>query len=189
MATSKIALGKVRVAMNKGTEVEGNTLIDADGQPTNDPRVMYQSPSGAILPFGGHKGYCLGVIAELFAGALTGGGTYNAASAVTNVIHNNMLSIIFDPEKLGGAASWRDDVSGFVDWVKASPPSENSTGVLVAGEPERITFVERSRNGIPIDEKTWTGLIGAARAVSLSSDVMAATLVKDFGSATSPQDD
>ena len=38
MATSKIALGKVRVAMNKGVEVANDTLIDADGQPTNDPR-------------------------------------------------------------------------------------------------------------------------------------------------------
>jgi hydroxycarboxylate dehydrogenase B len=188
MATSKIALGKVRVAMNKGTEVEDDTLIDADGQPTNDPRVMYQSPSGAILPFGGHKGYGLGVIAELFAGALTGGGTYNASTAVTKVIHNNMLSIIFDPEKLGGAASWRDDVSGFIDWVKASPPGENSDGVLVAGEPERFTFVERSRSGIPVDETTWTELIGAARAVGLSSDVLAATLVNDFSFATSPKD-
>jgi uncharacterized oxidoreductase len=178
MATSTIALGKVRVVMNKGVEVGDGILINADGQPTNDPRVMYQSPSGAILPFGGHKGYGLGVIAELFAVALTGGGTYNASTAVTNVIHNNMLSIIFDPEKLGGAASWRDDVSGFIDWVKASPPSANSDGVLVAGEPERLTFVERSRNGIPIDETTWSELYGAAQAVGISSDLLAATLVK-----------
>jgi len=178
MATSKIALGKVRVAMNKGLEVEEDTLIDADGQPTNDPRVMYQSPGGAILPFGGHKGYGLGVIAELFAGALTGGGTYNASTAVTGVIHNNMLSLIFDPEKLGGAASWRDDVSNFIDWIKASPPGAGSDGVLVAGEPERLTFMKRSRNGIPIDETTWSELYGAARAVGMSPDLLAATLIQ-----------
>jgi hypothetical protein len=48
--------------------------------------------------------------------------------------------------------------------------------------------VERSRSGIPVDETTWTELIGAARAVGLSSDVLAATLVNDFSSATSPKD-
>jgi uncharacterized oxidoreductase len=177
MATSKIALGKVRVAMNKGTMVEDETLLDASGQPTNDPRVMYQSPIGAILPFGGHKGYGLGVIAELLAGALTGGGTYNAGTVITKVIHNNMLSIIFDPERMGGAASWRDDVSRFVDWIKASPPGLNSDGVLVAGEPERITHAERSKNGIPIDETTWAELHQAARSVGVSDDLLTAALI------------
>jgi hydroxycarboxylate dehydrogenase B len=178
MATSKIALGKVRVAMNKGIEVEADTLIDANGQPTNDPQVMYQSPIGAILPFGGHKGYGLGVIAELFAGALTGGGTYNAGTSVTKVIHNNMLSIIFDPERVGGAASWRDDVSHFVDWIKASPPGPNSHGVLVAGEPERMTQAERSKNGVPIDETTWTELCESGRSVGVSSDILTASLIQ-----------
>jgi uncharacterized oxidoreductase len=139
---------------------------------------MYQSPIGAILPFGGHKGYGLGVIAELFAGALTGGGTYNAGTVVTKVIHNNMTSIIFDPERIGGAASWRDDVSNFIDWIKASPPGPNSDNVLVAGEPERITYAERSKHGIPIDETTWIELCEAARSVGISSDSLTATLIE-----------
>ncbi|WP_230533843.1 malate/lactate/ureidoglycolate dehydrogenase [Microvirga roseola] len=137
MATSKIALGKARVAMNKGVAVEDDTLIDADGEPTNDPSVMYQDPIGAILPFGGHKGYGLGIIAELLAGALSGGGTYNAGTVITKVIHNNMLSIIFDPGRLGGT-HWRKDISRFIDWVKASPLGRSAEGVLMAGEPERI---------------------------------------------------
>src|SRR5215469_7186073 len=37
MATSRIALGKVRVAYNEGHEVVANALIDAEGKPTRDP--------------------------------------------------------------------------------------------------------------------------------------------------------
>ena len=37
MATSAIALGKVRVAHFKGTQVEDGALVDAQGEPTNDP--------------------------------------------------------------------------------------------------------------------------------------------------------
>ena len=41
MATSHIALGKVRVALNKGEQITPGTLVDAQGRPTTDPKVMF----------------------------------------------------------------------------------------------------------------------------------------------------
>ena len=41
MATSKIALGKARVARNKGVPVPDDSVIDADGFPTNNPNVLF----------------------------------------------------------------------------------------------------------------------------------------------------
>ena len=75
MATSKIAMGKVRVARNKGEEVGPDTLLDDQGQPTTDPNVMYRRPRGALFTFGEHKGYALTFICEMLAGAVTGSGT------------------------------------------------------------------------------------------------------------------
>src|SRR5204863_8626291 len=49
MATSRIAMGKVRVARNKGEQIAPETLLDTDGNPTTDPHVMYQRPRGALL--------------------------------------------------------------------------------------------------------------------------------------------
>src|SRR5579863_4372620 len=46
MATSRIALGKVRVAHNEGHEVIAGALIDAEGNPTRDPGVIYREPIG-----------------------------------------------------------------------------------------------------------------------------------------------
>ena len=78
-ATSAIAMGKVRVAHNKHVAVPPGALLDANGLPTEDPGVMFASeggPDGALLPFGGHKGYALAMVCELLGAALTGGDTH-----------------------------------------------------------------------------------------------------------------
>ena len=77
MTTSAVAEGKVRVQRNRGAEVPDGWLLDAEGQPTNDPHTLYADPPGTILPLGGslgHKGYGLNVGVELLAGALAGAG-------------------------------------------------------------------------------------------------------------------
>jgi uncharacterized oxidoreductase len=163
MATSTIAMGKVRVAMNKGESVPPGILIDAKGAPSTDPTVMFNTPIGAIRAFGEHKGYGLALIAELLSGPMSGGGTGRNRWEV-NTITNNMLSIVFDPSKLGGADTWQDEVEAYVKFVKASPPApDNKTGgVLVAGEPERRTRAERNQAGIPVDITTWNEIVAAA---------------------------
>ena len=62
MATSAVAMGKVRVAHLKGERVPDGALVDHEGAPTTDPAVMYSEPFGALGPFGAHKGYGLAVM-------------------------------------------------------------------------------------------------------------------------------
>ena len=62
------------LARNQGVTVPDGWIIDAQGRPSNDPEVFYDTPEGAILPFGGHKGYGLGLMVEILAGGLSGGG-------------------------------------------------------------------------------------------------------------------
>jgi hydroxycarboxylate dehydrogenase B len=75
MATSRSALGKARIAMNSGVLAPEGSLLDSTGKPTRDPSVMFKQPPGALVAFGEHKGYGLGLFCELLAGVLTGGGT------------------------------------------------------------------------------------------------------------------
>lgn len=164
-ATSLVALGKVRVALNKGERLPEGTLIDASGQGTTDPSVMYTEPRGAILPFGLHKGYGLAFLCELLAGAFTGGGTVSTVPYQTDRITNNMLSIFIDPAQLPGAAGLEAQVAAAIDHVKASPPADPELPVLVAGEPELAHRARRLAEGIPIDPATWEQLLQAARSV------------------------
>src|SRR5258708_21200282 len=97
MATSRIAMGKVRVARNKGETIGADTLLDADGKPTNDPKVMYRRPRGALRTFGEHKGYGLAFICEMLGGALTGSGTMRPERQHAQSVTNRMLMGVIDP--------------------------------------------------------------------------------------------
>ncbi len=168
MATTKIAMGKVRVAMNKGEQVENETLIDAEGRPSNDPGVMFREPRGALLPMGAHKGYGLAVICELLAGAMTGGGTAQPGNPRPDSIVNNMLSIIIDPRRLVDESYFRAEVDAMIDHIKGSPPADPDAPVLVPGDPERAARAEREANGIPIDDATWEQILAAAESLGLA---------------------
>lgn len=166
-ATSRIAMGKVRVAMNKGMELGANTLLDHQGEATRDPRVMFRQPFGAILPFGEHKGYSLAVVCELLGGALSGGRTLHERSPGREII-NNMFSIIIDPQRLGTAANLSAETAEFAAWVKESPLAQGVDRIKLPGEPEQDHRRERGAKGIPIDPTTWTEIIGAAGLLGLT---------------------
>jgi uncharacterized oxidoreductase len=76
-ATSRMAHGKARVALNKGVPVPPGYIIDGEGRPTTDPAHVFQHaipglPLGALLPFGDHKGAGLSLVAELLSAGLMG---------------------------------------------------------------------------------------------------------------------
>lgn len=167
MATSAIAMGKVRVAKNEGKLVTAGALIDAAGQPTRDPNVMYGEPSGALLAFGEHKGYALAVVTELLATALTGGPSIQPDNARLGGIVNNMLCVLLDPARLAGADWFRREIDGFVDYVKGSPAASAAAPVLVPGDPERLARAARGRDGITVDETTWEEMLAAGETVGL----------------------
>ncbi len=167
MATSRLPVGKVRVAHNKKKKIIDGALIDSQGRPTNDPSVYFTAPRGTLLPFGEHKGYALGLIVELFAGALTGGGTISLGPDAPKGIINNMFSVIVDPVALGTARAFYDEVDAMVRFAKASPPAPGTEAVLVPGDPERRARRERLANGIPVDAGTWSVVGEAARSVGV----------------------
>src|SRR5262245_36241438 len=118
LSTCTVAEGKIRVAFNKGTQVPENCIIDARGRPTTDPHVFYADPPGAILAIAGHKGYGLGILCEVLAGALTGGGCSDPKNA--DRVLNGMLSIYVDPSHFQSDQAFTTEVNRFVAWVKSS---------------------------------------------------------------------
>lgn len=167
-ATSKMALGKVRVALDRGERVASGVLIDAAGHPTDDPAVMFQDPIGALLPFGDYKGYALAVMCELLGGALSGGRVQHQHPRPNPMI-NNMLSLVFVPDKLVDRDTFALQVERLGAWLKASPRREGAS-VLLPGEPERITARERELSGIPLARRTREALHACARDLGIADD-------------------
>lgn len=80
-ATSAAARGEVELRQRAGEPIPEGWAIGPDGAPTTDPAAAL---AGALLPFGGHKGFALSLMVELVAGPLIGDLTSRQARAVEN---------------------------------------------------------------------------------------------------------
>jgi uncharacterized oxidoreductase len=167
MATSAIALGKVRVAHMKGESVAAGALVDHEGAPTNDPAVMFREPFGALGPFGQHKGYGLAVLCELLGGALAGEWTAQPGNPRDNTIINHMLMFVLDPAAFGGLERFQDEVAAMIEYLHASTPAPGFDRVRIPGEPELDAMAHRMAAGVPIDDNSWNGILKSAAIAGL----------------------
>jgi uncharacterized oxidoreductase len=170
ISTSSIAEGKIRVAYNKGVNVPEGCLIDSEGRPTTDPRVFYGTPPGAILPFGGHKGYGLGMIAEMLAGALAGGGCSRPG---VERLSNGLLAVIMDPRLFGDVRAMAAEMQRFVEYVKSARRADPGIEILMPGELEERTKAARLAEGIPLDETTWGQIVETAESLGVAVPALA----------------
>src|SRR5271170_8139837 len=132
MATTTIAAGKARVAYNKGIPVPDDCLIDAAGQPTNDPTGLMRDRAGAMLSFGRHKGSGLAVMCEIMAGAIGGG--QRVDQPARGGILNSMLATVIDISRLGDPAATMESVEATKAHIRTSRAAPGFDEVLLPGE-------------------------------------------------------
>ncbi|MEJ6626334.1 MAG: Ldh family oxidoreductase [Actinomycetes bacterium] len=152
-ATAGSAEGKIRAANVNGLKVPEGLIVKADGSPTIEPADFYAG--GAILPFGGHKGYCLNLIIELLGGALSGA----HPSMSDSYSHGNgTVLIAMDPEFFCGTDQFLQDINQATDVIKNAPPADPNKPVLLPGEVEEQ---ERGKNSdrIAISAAIWNSIL------------------------------
>jgi hydroxycarboxylate dehydrogenase B len=173
-ATSVVAEGKVLVASQGGKQLRPDALIGPDGQPGNDPHLLYgeydetglRDPrvgEGAIRAFGEHKGSGLAMMCEMLGGALTGNGCTKTGRRFTN----GMFSFFVDPVRIDPDAVFPEEVSRYVAYVKQAKPSEPGGRTLVPGESEVLSKQKRLQDGIPLAENTWQSIVDTAVSVGI----------------------
>jgi LDH2 family malate/lactate/ureidoglycolate dehydrogenase len=138
--------------LNRGVPVPSGSIIDAEGNPTSDASEFYGPPPGALLPFGGHKGYALGLVTDILAGAISGGG---CSRKDADRVGNTFLAFVLNIPHLRSEQLFSADVEQLIDYVKSSALAPGSTEIVVPGEPEALQKERRLRSGIAVDEKTW----------------------------------
>ncbi len=172
--TSATAEGKVRVKRIAGQLCPDGWLLDSEGRPTNDPNSLYGTPPGTIRPMGGdqaYKGFGLGLMVEIFAGALSGGICIREVPITQN--GNCVFMLLVDPAALGGAEHFASEVAGLCQFVRSCPTIDPQGEILLPGDPERRTLADRSKHGIPLDDGNWQALVTLAG--TLGADVPVAT--------------
>lgn len=155
MATSAAARGKIEKAAKEGTKIPGDWAVDECGKPTTDPIAALK---GALLPFGGPKGYGLSFVVDILSGCLTGAAF---GKHVVSLYPENKRSslghflLVINPDVFIPINEFKASVAKAVQEIKACPTASGVPEVLVPGEIEYRTEQKRLRDGIPIDEETW----------------------------------
>ena len=162
-ATAGIAHGKLLVAQAKGEAIAPGLLLDVDGQVTVDPDAF--NHGGALLPFGGHKGYGLSVMIEILGGVLSG----MAPSALEEYRGGNgTLVLAIAVDAFVPLATLYDQVQRLCELLVTTPPADGVAEVLLPGEVERRARAERTAHGIPVPETTWAELIQLAETLGVA---------------------
>ncbi len=167
--TSATAEGKVRVKRIAGQLCPDGWLLDSEGRPTNDPNSLYGTPPGTIRPMGGdqaYKGFGLGLMVEIFAGALSGGVCIREVPITQN--GNCVFMLVIDPAALGGAEHFASEVAGLCAFVRGCPTIDPNGEILLPGDPERRALAQRSKSGIPLDEGNWNALVKLAKELKVT---------------------
>lgn len=173
IGTSVCAEGKVRGYYQRGEPVPPGWLLDAAGQPTTDPAVLYTEPRGSILPLGGpqaYKGFGLALLLDALAGGLSGGlcsrDERTQAGTLPAGVGNAVVFIVIDPNLLAGSAHFTSEVNALAQFVRSCPVS-SSQPILLPGDPERTARHQRAQE-VPLAQSTWQQLTALADTLGVS---------------------
>ena len=83
-------------------------------------------------------------------------------------VANAMFTMVLDPAYFTDPPAFYAEVTRYIDYLKASPPRPGFTEVLYPGEPEARSHADRTANGIPIDDMTWSEISETGARFGLS---------------------
>lgn len=160
MATSAAAAGKVKLAQARGQSIPEDWVVDKDGRPTTDPAAL--SEGGALQPLGGaqgFKGYGLAAMVEIFSGLLTGLGF---GVEPTGKHNDGVFMAVFNVAAFRPLDQFKEEVTEFAEYLKATPTAEGFEEVLYPGEIEHQRMLKRKAEGVDIEDATWGKLTALA---------------------------
>jgi L-2-hydroxycarboxylate dehydrogenase (NAD+) len=155
MSTAAVSMGKILDYKARGQEIPLGWAVDRNGRPTTDAAAAAE---GAISPFGGAKGYALGVAVEAVVGLLSRTafgtevtGTLDAVNPTTK----GDLFIAISTQALG-AADHAPGLARYFEHIRSS--GVDSATVGIPGDRARQTRADRLRHGVPVDGTLLTSL-------------------------------
>ena len=156
MAMSVVARAKIRNALKRGESIPDTWGTDSRGRPTTDPAAALD---GFLLPIGGHKGYGLALMVDLFAGLLSDAAYLthvkswsDAPEQAQNLGH---FFILIDTRRLGSPQWLEARMRDFAGILHDSPPSDPAGKVIVPGEIELGKMRRQRREGVVLDPATF----------------------------------
>jgi len=161
MATSVVAIGKVKVFEKKGEKIPMGWGLDDDGNVTDNPKKVQSGGPGALLPLGStdilrsYKGYGLALLVDILCGALSGAATLTEVGFPHEPKESNVghffMAIKVDAFK--PAVDFKKHIDYMIELLKDSPKASGQDKIFIAGEKEYLEAEENKIKGVPILDK------------------------------------
>ena len=155
--------------------IEGNKtipegiLIDESGKPIVNPEKAH---GAVMLPFGGAKGFCLGLMIEILSGVITGAGiSHEVASLHRDLDKNSNVGHFFvaiDIAKIMSLNKYYDRINHLTNFIKAAKKQEGIEEILMPGETRWRAYIEQLKKGILLDKKAILFLKEQVKKLNLS---------------------
>ena len=178
MATSTVPRGKLEVFQRMNMEIPPTWATDSHGNPDSDPgRVMdnmAKRQGGGLLPLGGagerdggHKGFNLGMLVEIFCGVLSGGALatelYSASGQPSGVCH---FFAALNPAAFCGLETLQSGMERLKEILSQTPGTAENKRIWIAGEKEAAATA-RNLKRIPLDFPALENLRALARELEI----------------------
>src|SRR5436309_5617887 len=133
-----------------GIPLPEGVAIDERGRPTTDAAAARR---GALLPFGGHKGYALALAMHALAVPWTGAADRESTG---------YLFIASKPDLFLPVEAYRRALAAEIALIKATPRQEGVDEIRIPGERAYRERARRARAGLEIDRRVQDALIALA---------------------------
>lgn len=150
-ATSVEAFNKIFFAYTEHRKIPADWSIDRKGRATEDPADVIER-DGALLPFGGYKGYGLAVVVNILTGLLSGA---SLEKDEQGKIRENPRPVGYffaalNPDFFVGRTELAELTGLFIDRLHNSEAVNPDKPVLVPGEIEDNWEADGRANGIEV---------------------------------------
>jgi LDH2 family malate/lactate/ureidoglycolate dehydrogenase len=147
MGTSAFMGTELALRRRLGRLLPEGVALDSQGRPTRDPTAASE---GALLPFGGYKGFGLAFIVHAL-GVLAG-------SALDPDRDDGYLFVVIKPDLLVPIDEFKRQIAELVDRVKATPRQPGVEEIRIPGERSFRSRLRLQRDGIEIDRRVYDAL-------------------------------
>ena len=155
MATGLVSMGKIHDHASRDAPLPEGWALDAEGNPTTDAMA---AKDGAIAPFGGAKGYALGLAFEVLVASLAESAIGNGVQGTLDSVHPSNKGDLFIVIAPPHAQAARALVTDYLDAVRASPPADPAKPVLIPGDRAHAARDKSKADGVTLDDGLWEDL-------------------------------
>ena len=165
-ATSIIPRGKTEYYERVGKDVPYGAVVDDGGrvmQNAAEIEEAFRRGTAALMPLGGvgeetggHKGFGLSTVIEVFCAAFQGGPFLRHLCGVdpadgSSAAHFGHFFLVIDPEAFSGADIFRKTAGQIMRDLRSSKRASEDRPILTAGEKEYLNWQSLKETGLPLN--------------------------------------